>query len=125
LKRVAVKQNGLAVRIKIQYFEEKSLESNMKSVSQGGAIGPLFLCRSAPELRHCYSTNAHHPYDMNRSRIRKEKKIDKRNETIKSVYIEGIVLLSNLVSEYKHHKLKSSEKCIIFISVNRIEIKHK
>ena len=37
LKGGVVKQKGEAVTIKIQYFGEKSLESSMKSVSNGGA----------------------------------------------------------------------------------------
>ncbi len=40
MKGGAVKQKGGAVMIKVQYFEEKSLESSMKSVSKGGAVAP-------------------------------------------------------------------------------------
>jgi hypothetical protein len=40
LKEGAVQEKGEVTTIKIQYFGEKSLESNMKWVSKGGAVAP-------------------------------------------------------------------------------------
>jgi hypothetical protein len=86
--------------------------------------GPYFCARYTDRIRRRivrpgYSTNVHHLYDMNRRRITREKNCSNQ------LYLSYCSSLESLISEYKHHKLKNSENCALFLSMNRIKIKNK